>query len=146
MGFEFGDPSIPRYVSGTAFHIELTIGAVVALAATVAIDKVANFMFRRGYAKPFYVLGKRVHHVWIYGLVPACYLALSYLMLVGDVQLIRSLIWFRLSVLVALIGLCMSVDFVGDTWRKRSGGLIRHEWVYALIPAYIFTFLFVVFI
>jgi hypothetical protein len=122
------------------------MGMLAAIGAAFALDKLGNFMYRKGYAKPFFVLGRRVHHVWIYALVPFCYLVVSYFMITGNIQLIWNLIWYRLAFILPVVGLCVAVDFIGDSWKASSTGLLRHEWVYALIPAYIFTFVVNVFV
>ena len=146
MGIQFGDPSVPRYVTSATFHFGLLMGMLAALCASLALDKLGNFMFRRGYAKPFFVFGRRMHHVWIYALVPFCYLVVSYFMITGNVQLIWNLIWYRLALILPVVGFCVAVDFIGDSWKASSTGILRHEWVYALIPAYIFMFVVNVFV
>jgi hypothetical protein len=119
---------------------------LVAIGTAFALDKLGNFMFKRGYAKPFFVLGRRVHHVWVYALVPFCYLVVSYFMITGNIQLIWNQIWYRLALILPVVVLCVAVDFIGDSWKASSTGFLRHEWVYALIPAYIFTFVVNVFV
>ena len=117
------------------------MGLLVAVVAVFVVDKLGNFMFKRGYAKPFFVFGKRMHHMWIYVLVPLGYLAISFLVMSGDVQLIRHLLWYRMALFIPIVALCLAVDFVGDALKRgASTGILRHEWVYALIPAYVFTF------
>jgi hypothetical protein len=122
------------------------MGLLATIGAALALDKLGNFMFRKGYAKPFFVLGRRVHHVWIYALVPFCYMVVSYFMITGNIQLIWNLIWYRLALILPVVGFCVAVDFIGDSWKASSTGILRHEWVYALIPAYIFTFVVNVFV
>lgn len=146
MGIQFGDPSVPRYVTSATFHFGLMMGMLVAITTALALDKLGNFMFRRGYAKPFFVLGRRVHHMWISTLVPFCYLAVSYFIISGNIQLIRNLLWYRLALILPVVGFCLAVDFIGDRWKASPIGVLRHEWVYALIPAYIFTFVVNVFV
>lgn len=146
MGIQFGDPPLPRYVSTGTFHLALVLGMLVAVSAAFALDKVGNFMFRRGYAKPFFVFGRRMHHVWIYALVPFCYLVFSFFMINGSIRVIWNEIWYRLALVAPVVGLCLAVDFIGDARTACSTGLLRHEWVYVLIPAYIFTFVVNVFV
>ncbi len=146
MGIQFGDPPVPKYVSSTAFHFGLLVGMVVVVATTFAVDKLGNFMFRRGYAKPFYVLGRRLHHVWVYLFVPACYLAFCSLIVLGRIQLIHGMTWYRVGLVFPVLGVCLAIDFLGDKRKSSSTGLWRHEWVYALIPAYIFAFVVNVFV
>jgi ABC-type dipeptide/oligopeptide/nickel transport system permease component len=140
MGIQFRDPSVPWYASNATFHYGLVLGLFAAIGATFAVDKLGNFMYRRGYAKPFFVFGKRLHHVWIYALVPFCYVVFSYLVITGYIHPIWNFFWYRLALLLPVVGLCLTVDFIGDSWKESSTGIIRHEWVYALIPAYILAF------
>ena len=146
MGIQLGDPPVPKYVGTAQFDIGLVLGLIAVIAAVFAVDKLGNFMFRRGYAKPFFVLGKRLHHVWVYVLVPSCYLTICYFMFRGDVQVILGQFWYRIGFFVPLVAACLAIDFLGDKGKTSSTGLIRHEWVYALIPVYVFTFLVNVFV
>jgi hypothetical protein len=146
MGIQFGDPSVSRYVTSTTFHIGIAMGLVVAITTALAIDKLGSSMFRRGYAKPFFVLGRRVHHLWISILLPFCYLAFSYFIITGYVHPIWNLFWYRLALILPVVGLCFAVDFIGDSRKASSTGIFRHEWIYALIPAYIFAFVVNVFV
>lgn len=146
MGIQFGDPSVPRYVTSTTFHFGLLLGLFAAIGAAFAVDKLGDFMFRKGYAKPFFVLGRRVHHVWISALLPFCYLAFSYFIITGNIHPILDLFWYRLALILPVVGFCLAVDFIGDSRKESSTGMLRHEWIYALIPAYILTFVVNVFI
>jgi hypothetical protein len=146
MGIKFGDPPVPKYVSSVAFHYGLAVGMVAVVAGVFLVDKLANFMYSRGYAKPFYIHGKRLHHVWLYAVVPAAYLAICSFMFQGSVQLVPGLQWYQLGMLLPLVGLCLAVDFLGDKRKACSTGLFRHEWVYALIPAYLLAFVVNVFL
>jgi len=78
--------------------------------------------------------------------VPSCYLIVSYFMVSGAVQLIDTQVWYRLGLILPVVAICLAVDFIGDARKAASTGLLRHEWVYALIPAYIFAFVVNVFI
>jgi hypothetical protein len=146
MGIQFGDPSVPRYVTSATFHIGLMLGLFATVGTAFLVDKLGNFMFRRGYAKPFYVLGRRMHHVWIYILLPSCYLVFSYFLITGNIHPIWNMLWYRLALLLPVAGCCLAVDFIGDSRKASSTGLLRHEWIYTLIPAYILAFVVNVFI
>jgi len=87
-----------------------------------------------------------MHHVWIYALVPLIYLAVSYLIISGSMQLIKSEMWYRLALILPVVCICLTVDFLGDARKASSTGLLRHEWIYALIPVYVLTFVVNVFI
>lgn len=119
---------------------------LAAIATALVVDKLGSFMFRRGYAKPFFVLGRRVHHAWISVLLPFCYVAFSYFIITGNIHPIWNLFWYRLALILPVVGLCLTVDFICDGRKASSTGIFRHEWVYALIPAYIFTFVVNVFV
>ncbi|MGP8057115.1 MAG: hypothetical protein ACLP9K_05905 [Nitrososphaerales archaeon] len=140
MGIQFGNPSISRYVTSTAFHIGAVIGLIAVVATALTIDKLGSFMFRRGYANPFFVLGRRVHHVWVSVLLPFCYIVFIYFMITGYIHPIWDLFWYRLALILPVVGFCLAVDFICDSRKIGSTGVLRHEWVYVLIPAYIFTF------
>ena len=113
---------------------------LAAIATALVLDKLGSFMFRRGYVKPFFVLGRRVHHAWISVLLPFCYLAFGYFIITGNIHPIWNLFWYRLALILPVVGLCLAVDFIGDGRKASSTGIFRYEWVYALIPVYIFTF------
>ena len=146
MGIQFGDPPVPKYVGTAQFDIGIVLGLITVIAAVFAVDKLGNFMFRRGYAKPFFILGRRLHHVWVYALVPSCYLAICSLMFRGYVQVILGQFWYRIGFFVPLVAACLAIDFLGDKGKSSSIGLVRHEWVYALIPVYVFAFVINVFV
>jgi ABC-type dipeptide/oligopeptide/nickel transport system permease component len=146
MGIQFGSPSVSRYVTSTAFHIGVVVGLIAAIATGLALDKLGSFMFGRGYAKPFFVFGRRVHHVWISVLLPFCYVVFIYFMTTGNIHPIWDLFWYRLALILPVVGVCLAVDFIGDSRKASSTGIIRHEWVYVLIPAYIFAFVVNVFV
>ena len=146
MGIQFGDPSVPKYVSSATFHLGLIAGLIVVVSTVFVLDKLGNYMYGRGYAKPFFVFGKRLHHVWIYAMVPLGYLAVTYFVVDGSVQLIKSEMWYRLGLVMPVLAVCLAIDFIGDSRKVSSTGLFRHEWVYALIPVYIFSYVVTVFI
>ena len=127
-------------MTSTAFHIGAVIGLIAVVATALTIDKLGSFMFRRGYANPFFVLGRRVHHVWVSVLLPFCYIVFIYFMITGYIHPIWDLFWYRLALVLPVVGFCLAVDFICDSRKIGSTGVLRHEWVYVLIPAYIFTF------
>ena len=127
-------------MTSTAFHIGAVIGLIAVVATALTIDKLGSFMFRRGYANPFFVLGRRVHHVWVSVLLPFCYIVFIYFMITGYIHPIWDLFWYRLALILPVVGFCLAVDFICDSRKIGSTGVLRHEWVYVLIPAYIFTF------
>lgn len=140
MGISFGVPS-PLH-DPLAFHIGMVIGLAVVILTTILVDKLANCLFRRGYAKPFYLRGKRIHHVWIYMLVPSAYLFFSILLLMGYVEMIWSDMYLRVVSVFAVAGICMGFDFTIDKlWPKiRRDVIMHHEWMYTFIAFYVVAF------
>jgi hypothetical protein len=147
MGISFGKPpSMPQYFTSEAFHIDLFVGFLVTILTAFASDRLGTYMYRKGYAKPFFVLGHRLHHSRIAALIPICYLIFAYFMITGNIQLIRDLLWYRIALIPLFIGLCFAVDFFGDKEKVISTGVLRHEWIYVVIPVYIFAFVVNVFV
>jgi hypothetical protein len=142
MGISFGDPSPPDFKDPLAFHIGMLIGFGVVLVAVIFADKLGTYLFHKGYAKPFYIKGHRIHHVWICLLVPGFYLFFSALILLGYVQMIWNDMYFRVASVLIVAGVCMAVDFVGDKmWPMiRQNVILHHEWVYTIIGFYVVTF------
>lgn len=141
MGIRFGDASTPAYVATNIFHVGVVAAFLVVIAACIMIDKIANMMYRKGYARPFFYRGHRIHHFWIYLIIPAGYVILAGLLLTGHVQLIGNMVWYRVGLLVPIVAVCVAIDFLGDGLRtglKRT--IVGHEWIYVLIPLYIVSY------
>ncbi len=147
MGIRFGDASTPPYVTTPAFQLWVAAGLLVVLAACLIVDKVGNVMYRKGYARPFFFRGHRIHHFWIYLIIPSCYVALFALVLTGHVQLIWTMFWYRLVFLASLVAACVAVDFIGDGLRlgfRRA--ILVHEWIYFVIPLYIASYIVTIYV
>jgi hypothetical protein len=52
----------------------------------------------------------------------------------------------KLVGLALLVALCITIDAIGDKfWPEiRKNVILHHEWIYSIIPAYLFTYLFVI--
>jgi len=120
----------------------MMVGFIIVLTATILADKLGTYLFHRGYAKPFYIKGHRIHHVWIYLLIPGFYLFFASLILLGYVQMIWNDMYFRVVSISIVAGICMVIDFLGDKmWPKiRQNVILHHEWVYTIIGFYVVTF------
>ena len=142
MGISFGNPSPPDFRDPLAFHLGMMVGFIIVLTATILADKLGTYLFHRGYAKPFYIKGHRIHHVWIYLLIPGFYLFFASLILLGYVQMIWNDMYFRVVSISIVAGICMVIDFLGDKmWPKiRQNVILHHEWVYTIIGFYVVTF------
>jgi hypothetical protein len=117
-------------------------GLGLVVLATIVADKLGTYLFHKGYARPFYVNGCRIHHIWIYAITPTAYLVISALVLLGYVLPIWTDMYLRLASVFVVVGICMCVDFVCDNrLRTISKDILHHhEWVYALICVYIVQF------
>jgi hypothetical protein len=99
-------------------------------------------MFKRGFAKPFYIKGHRIHHSCIYYILPTAYAMIIGLFFLGYIQLQWDSLWIRLADVATLTAAALAVDFIGDKfWPKiRMNVILHHEWVYTVIPAFIFAY------
>ena len=137
-----GPPQPPSIGDPILFFAIFIVGLVFILFSTWLVDKAGTAMFERGFAKPFYILGRRIHHSCIYFIVPASYIALWGLFFMGYVQVIWGLLWIKLAIAGVITGLAMLADFLGDKYwtRMRKDAVLHHEWIYTLLPAYLFTY------
>jgi hypothetical protein len=133
-------------LTGQGLEFALATGFVVVLSLTAILNKAGDFFYRKGIAKPFYLLGHRLHHRNILlVLVPASYVGVAALI---SFHYIRVL-WYSLlpSAEFALIlaGVCLAIDLTMDfaLSKEMKGALLHHEWVYFVVPAYLFTHLLV---
>jgi hypothetical protein len=142
MGISFGGPDPQVLHNVWAFYIGMMVGLAVVIVTTILVDKLGNYLFHRGYAKPFYIKGHRIHHIWIYLLLPGFYVFFSILILLGYAQMIWGDMYLRIISVFAIAGICMAIDFVGDKlWPKiRPDVFLHHEWVYTFICIYIIQF------
>jgi hypothetical protein len=130
------------------FTLEMLAGFFLVLGVTILVDKLGTVMFHRGFAKPFYIKGHRIHHSVIYSIVPIAYGVFSVFYYFGYVRL--TWIWpgigDKLVGLALLVALCITIDAIGDKfWPEiRKNVILHHEWIYSIIPAYLFTYLFVI--
>lgn len=123
------------------FFIGAFVGFFLILGACVLVDRVGTYLFSRGFAKPFYFFGRRIHHAQcIYVLVPVFYVLLLALDLLGIVRFIWAQFWVRLGWTAVVVLASMVVDILGDRYWQRLAmqKRFRHEWVYFSIPAYVF--------
>jgi hypothetical protein len=124
------------------FFIGAFVGFFLILTACILVDRLGTYLYSRGFAKPFYLLGKRIHHApCIYFLVPSFYVLLLACDLLGIVQFIWAQFWYRLAWTGVVVILSMVVDVLGDKYWQRLAmqkHIFRHEWIYLSIPVYVF--------
>ena len=130
------------------FTTAMLVGFVLLLGITVIVDKLGTAMFHRGFAKPFYIKGRRIHHSIIYLITPLAYGVFSVLYVFGYIQLNWTWtgVWEQLVIVPLLLAACIAIDAIGDKfWPEiRKNVVLHHEWIYSIIPAYIFAHVFII--
>lgn len=124
----------------------LIFGFLVILFSATLINKAGDVMYRKGIAKPFYVMGHRLHHRSVLKtVVPAAYAAVAVLIYLHYMRIVWYSFWVSTGVAVLLTGLCLSLDMTMDALiaRGKRTGLVHHEWLYLIVPAYVFTHMIV---
>lgn len=148
MSLRFGAATPPRIPHPELFIVGVAISLAAILFMTVAVDRLGTAMFKRGFAKPFYIRGRRIHHKCIYYIVPLLYFLFLGLLLLGYMQIVWSAFYANLVYTFLILMVTMTIDFLGDRfWPKiRKNVILHHEWVYTLVPAYILAYMVVVII
>lgn len=125
------------------FYLGAAIGLAAVLILASLVNELGDVMFRRGFAKPFYVKGHRIHHRDVlFILFPAAYTMIVSLILLGFIHVIWGTFWTGIETTLLITAGCFVLDFALDgvsfgTMREKA--ILHHEWVYLLIPAYVFT-------
>ena len=119
-------------------------GFIVVVASTAVLNKVGDVLYHRGIAKPFYLLGHRLHHRNVLlALVPGVYVLVATMLYLHYMRILWYSFWPSAEITLFLVGICLAIDLTLDalsTVEKRRA-LLHHEWVYVLVPAYAFTHL-----
>ena len=146
MSVSFGVPTPIKIHHPDLFIMGVLVSLSAILLSTIIVDKLGTAMFKRGFAKPFYIKGRRVHHKCIYLIVPGLYGFFLGLYLLGYVQILWNSLYYNLAYTIAILGLTMSIDYLGDRfWPKiRKNVILHHEWIYTLVPAYVLTYVLIV--
>jgi hypothetical protein len=124
--------------------LRLVEGFFVILSSTLILDKVGDFLYHKGVVKPFYLLGHRLHHRSVLlSVVPATYVAVATLIYLHYVRVLWSSFWPSVEFTLFLAGSCLMLDFALDALSNadKRRALLHHEWVYVIVPAYVFTHL-----
>jgi len=142
MSIKFGDPVPPHVAHPQVFFSTVFFGLAALIILLFLVDNLGTAMFHRGFAKPFYIRGRRIHHSVIYIVIPIAYGVLVSMYLLGYLLVPWNGFWFRLSAVGALTACTVVIDFLGDKfWPEiRKNVILHHEWFYALIPAALFTY------
>jgi hypothetical protein len=123
----------------------LVYGFIVIVSLTFLVDKAGDYLYHRGIAKPFYIRGYRLHHKKVVlALVPSAYAALATLVYLHYFRVLWYSFWASIEVTLVLAAVCLTLDFSLDAVtiaERRMNILLHHEWVYLVVPAYVFTHL-----
>jgi len=123
----------------------LNFGLVAGFLATLAIASLLNefgdIMFSKGVARPFFFGKYRLHHRrFLFVFLPMGYSLLSFLIVLGYVQIVWSDFWTGIVTTFVIGATCLlldlTVDYLQDSW---GWGLIHHELIYLAVPAFAFT-------
>ena len=127
------------------FAGNLNFGLVAGFLATLAIASLLNefgdIMFSKGVARPFFFGRYRLHHRrFLFVFLPMGYSLLSFLIVLGYVQIVWSDFWTGIVTTFVIGATCLlldlTVDYLQDSW---GWGLIHHELIYLAVPAFAFT-------
>jgi hypothetical protein len=125
-------------------ELRLVAGFVVILSSTAILNKVGDLLYHRGIAKPFYLLGHRLHHrSFLLALVPTSYIAVATLIYEHYMRVLWYSFWPSVEITLFLAAICLTFDLVLDAFSRAETrrALLHHEWVYVIVPAYVFTHL-----
>jgi hypothetical protein len=129
-------------LTGQELELRLLAGFIVVLSSTLLVDKLGDYLYHKGIAKPFYLLGHRLHHRgFLLALVPATYVAVGILIYLHYFRVLWSSFWPSVEVTLLLAGICLTLDFALDglSSKEKRRELLHHEWVYVVVPAYALT-------
>jgi hypothetical protein len=136
----------PSDLTSEELELRLLAGFIIILSSAAILNKVGDFLYHRGVAKPFYLRGHRLHHrSFLLTIVPASYVVIATLIYFHYVGVMWSSFWPSAEITLLLAATCLTFDLVLDAIsnREKRMALLHHEWVYLLVPAYAFTHLIV---
>ena len=125
-------------------QLRLVAGFVVVVSSTALLNKAGDLLYHKGIAKPFYLLGYRLHHRnFLLAVVPAVYVVVATMVYLHYMRVLWYSFWPSLEITLFLVGICLTIDLTMDALSsvEKRRALLHHEWVYVLVPAYAFTHL-----
>jgi hypothetical protein len=125
-------------------QLRLLAGFVVVVSSTALLNKAGDLLYHKGIAKPFYLLGHRLHHRnFLLALVPAVYVLVATMLYLHYMRILWYSFWPSVEITLFLAGACLTIDLTLDALSSvdKRRALLHHEWVYLLVPAYAFTHL-----
>jgi len=125
-------------------QLRLVAGFIVVVCSTAFLNKVGDLLYHKGIAKPFYLLGHRLHHRnFLLALVPAVYVMVAAMLYLHYMRILWYSFWPSVEITLFLVGICLTIDLTLDALSsvEKRRALLHHEWVYVVVPAYAFTHL-----
>jgi uncharacterized membrane protein YedE/YeeE len=122
--------------------VGIFIGYTLILSVALLLNKFGDLMFKKGFAKPFYIRGYRIHHRDILLFVlPLVYTVIVFLILVGAVVVVWNYFWDGIETISILAVVCLMVDLLFDKYSTKIKKVlaIPHEILYLSLPLYAFT-------
>lgn len=123
------------------------IGYTLVLFIALALNKFGDMMFRKGFAKPFYIGRHRIHHRDILLFVlPLIYTVIVSLIIVGAIVVVWNYFWDGIETISILAAFCLALDLLFDRYSSRFKRIlaIPHEVLYLSLPLYAFTHFLVI--
>ena len=124
--------------------IRLVAGFALILFSSALLNKAGDFFYHKGVARPFYVLGHRLHHKSVLqALVPVSYVAVASMVYFHYLRVLWYSFWPSLEITVLVAGACVASDMILDyvTNSEKRTALLHHEWLYLIVPVYALTHL-----
>jgi hypothetical protein len=124
--------------------MRLVAGFIIVVSSTAILNKVGDLLYHKGIAKPFYLMGYRLHHRNVLlTLVPATYVAVASLLYLHYMRVMWYSFWPSVEITLLLAAACLTIDLAVDAISSADTkrALLHHEWVYVVVPAYVFTHL-----
>lgn len=132
------------FLATLTLDVRLVEGFVAVVLSSALINKAGDIFYRKGIAKPFYVLGHRLHHKTVLKtVIPASYVAVASLIYVHYLRIVWSTLWLSVELTIAISVACLAFDMALDALlnSERRKGILHHEWLYLIVPVYALTHL-----
>jgi hypothetical protein len=79
------------------------------LSSTAILNKAGDYLYHKGIAKPFYMLGYRLHHRnFLLALVPASYATIGTLIYLHYFRVLWYAFWPSVEITMFLAGMCLT--------------------------------------
>lgn len=118
------------------------VGYTVIFSVALFLNKLGDIMFKRGFAKPFYFLGHRIHHRDVlFFVLPLMYTTIIMLIVSGLIRIEWGYFWDGILTVTFLSSACLVIDLLFDRYSSQIRKILAfpHEVLYLSVPIYAFT-------